>query len=175
MANKLYEESAVADIAAAIRETNGKTDTYTVAQMGDAVRANRRVYTGELTETIVGTGAYLALAKSDILAQHRNDENLFVRVEFDAEAAPYTIIGCWGTNRVNILPFVSNYIYQLSKRYDQSGFFASGNVAVPVNGESASGGVGTIGITEDGELRIYSNSSVNYALRPGKWTAVVEW
>ena len=39
MAKKLYEESSVQDIAAAIREKTGGTETYKVAQMGNAVRA----------------------------------------------------------------------------------------------------------------------------------------
>ena len=39
MAKKLYEESSVQAIANAIREKNGTTATYTVSQMGDAVRA----------------------------------------------------------------------------------------------------------------------------------------
>lgn len=39
MAKKLYEESAIQDIANAIREKNGSTTKYKVAEMGDAVRA----------------------------------------------------------------------------------------------------------------------------------------
>lgn len=39
MANKAYSETAIQDIADAIREKNGSTDTYTVAQMGAAVRS----------------------------------------------------------------------------------------------------------------------------------------
>lgn len=39
MANKLYDEYAIQDIAEAIREQTGGTDTYTVAQMGDGVRS----------------------------------------------------------------------------------------------------------------------------------------
>ena len=39
MAKKLYEEASVQDIAAAIREKTGGTETYKIAQMGDAVRA----------------------------------------------------------------------------------------------------------------------------------------
>ena len=35
---KLYEETAVQDIAAAIREKTGGAETYKIAQMGDAVR-----------------------------------------------------------------------------------------------------------------------------------------
>lgn len=39
MAKKLYEEASVQDIAAAIREKTGGTETYKVAQMGNAVRS----------------------------------------------------------------------------------------------------------------------------------------
>ena len=38
MARKLYEEASVQDIAAAIREMTGGTETYKIAQMADAVR-----------------------------------------------------------------------------------------------------------------------------------------
>ena len=38
MAKKLYEEASVQDIATAIREKTGGTETYKIAQMGDAVR-----------------------------------------------------------------------------------------------------------------------------------------
>lgn len=39
MAKKLYEEASVQDIAAAIREKTGGTETYKIAQMGNAVRS----------------------------------------------------------------------------------------------------------------------------------------
>lgn len=39
MAQKLFEESYIASIAEAIREKNGTTNKYTVAQMADAIRA----------------------------------------------------------------------------------------------------------------------------------------
>lgn len=39
MSKKLYEENNVRDIADAIREQNGTQNSYTVAQMGNAVRA----------------------------------------------------------------------------------------------------------------------------------------
>lgn len=38
MANKLYEEASVQDIANALREKNGTTNTYKIAEMGAAVR-----------------------------------------------------------------------------------------------------------------------------------------
>lgn len=39
MAKKFYEEEDIRDIAVAIREKNGSTDTYKPSEMGDAVRA----------------------------------------------------------------------------------------------------------------------------------------
>lgn len=39
MANKLYEETSIQDIAKAIREKNGTSATYKVSEMGSAVRA----------------------------------------------------------------------------------------------------------------------------------------
>lgn len=39
MANKLYNETSIQDIAMAIREKNGLEDKYNVSQMGDAIRA----------------------------------------------------------------------------------------------------------------------------------------
>ena len=39
MANKLYEESAIQNIASAIREKNGSTDTYKISEMADTIRA----------------------------------------------------------------------------------------------------------------------------------------
>ena len=47
MAKKLYEEASVQDIADAIREKTGGTETYKVAQMGNAVRG---IMTGTPTE-----------------------------------------------------------------------------------------------------------------------------
>ena len=38
MANRAYDEAAVQAIAAAIREKNGASDTYTIAQMAEAIR-----------------------------------------------------------------------------------------------------------------------------------------
>ena len=38
MANKLYNEEAISDIAVAIREKNGTENTYNVAEMGQAIR-----------------------------------------------------------------------------------------------------------------------------------------
>lgn len=37
MANKLYDDTSIKAIADAIRSKNGKTDTYTVAEMAGAI------------------------------------------------------------------------------------------------------------------------------------------
>ena len=37
MANKLYNDTSIKSIADAIRAKNGKTDTYTVAEMAGAI------------------------------------------------------------------------------------------------------------------------------------------
>ena len=39
MAKKVYTVEPIADIAAAIREKNGTSNTYNTSEMGDAVRA----------------------------------------------------------------------------------------------------------------------------------------
>lgn len=57
MANKLYDEAHIQDIADAIREKNGSSTTYKVSQMGAAVRAIEGSGGGQS-----GDGADLALS-----------------------------------------------------------------------------------------------------------------
>lgn len=173
MANKLYEETAVADIADAIRQINGKTKFYTVAEMGNAIREiKRKVYRGTVTETVVGQGVYAVLAKDSFLAEHREDETLFIRIQFDVEPQAYTIAETWcvGENKKGFLP--SN-AYQCCKRYTSVTEISYSSPGVPVNSEN-SHGVGCVLIMDDGELRIYSNSSSNYAIRKAAYTVIVE-
>lgn len=68
MAKKLYDESSVSDIAAAIREKNGSTEKYKVSQMGTAIRdiptsstSGDRIKHGDIPDYI--KDAALALAK----------------------------------------------------------------------------------------------------------------
>lgn len=64
MSKKLYEETNIQDIADAIREKNGSQNTYTVAQMGDAVRA---IHADPVLESLSVTenGNYLPSAGKD--------------------------------------------------------------------------------------------------------------
>lgn len=64
MSKKLYEENNVRDIADAIREQNGTQNSYTVAQMGNAVRAIRTQPNLE-TLTVTENGNYLPGANKD--------------------------------------------------------------------------------------------------------------
>ena len=175
MSNKLYEENSIADIANAIRQINGETETYTVAEMGEAIRAtNRKVYKGTITETVVGSNKYAVLAKDSFLAEHRAEENLFVRVKFDVEQQAYTIVETWCCGEQNKGLLVGGLqAYQAIRRYDGSAALNTAQITVPVTSETSQG-VGCVLITEDGELRIYSNSSVNYTIRPSAYTVIVE-
>lgn len=73
MSKKLYEESSIQDIATAIREKNGTTTKYKVAEMGAAIRAlsvSEAVITniidtiGISANTILGTGSGGNITKS---------------------------------------------------------------------------------------------------------------
>lgn len=67
---KLYEEAAVQDIAAAIREKTGGAETYKIAQMGNAVRG---ITTGEaITDGFVVTArdADGLVAAADVYFSH---------------------------------------------------------------------------------------------------------
>ena len=181
--NKLYEEAHIQDIARAIREKNGSSDTYTVSQMGNAVREiqagtpteeNRKVITGTITETVVGSSKYVVLSKDSKLAEIRKEVNLLVRVEFDIAPTAYTIIKSWATNVIARMPVDTTVNFQYIQRCGSNGSFNYGSATVPINTDSPLG-VGCVQITEDGELRIYSNSSSNYAIRPSNYKVVVEW
>lgn len=68
MSKKLYEESSIQDIATAIREKNGTTTKYKVAEMGAAIRAlfitNIIDTIGISANTILSTGSGGNITKS---------------------------------------------------------------------------------------------------------------
>ena len=185
MANKLYDEIHIQAIADAIRSKNGRSDTYTVSQMPSAiesiqtgtVEANRLAYTGTITETVVGSGAYAVLVKDPLLAELRSNENLFVRVDFDIEPTAYTIKRSWAQNTIGIIPYISTgEQYQFIFRFDSSADNGMQNSVYKIfDNTQRTSGTGRLYITEDGELQIYSNSGSNYAIRPSNYTVTVEW
>ena len=129
-------------------------------------------YTGNTVSTVVGQGAYAVLAQDELLAGIRNEELLSVRVDFDIQPTAYTVLKSWGANsNGRVLPFVD---YQIVARYDVNAAYNTQYNKVPVNTNSPAG-VGCLQIAENGELRCYSNSSTNYAIRPCTYKVVVEW
>lgn len=107
MANKLYEESDIRAAADAIREKNGKTDTYKVSEFAGAIRAissgissGAKVYTTEVTldakaseipithnlgsTDILLAAAYLAEDCVDRLEYRDNIANIFIQSPFSA-------------------------------------------------------------------------------------------
>lgn len=135
---------------------------------------HRKEYTGEIVSTVIGTKAYAVLVQDELLAEIRNEELLFVRVEFDIEPTAYTVLRTWGTNSPHLV--FPNQIdhYQQVLRYNANAEYSIGTVNVPVNTNSPIS-VGCIQITGNGELRCYSNSTTNYAIRPCAYKVVVEW
>lgn len=57
MANKMYEEEHIRDIAVAIREVNETDNTYDVSEMGNAVRALKDLINTDGSSGITPTGA----------------------------------------------------------------------------------------------------------------------
>ena len=182
MVNKLYLESAIQDIANAIREKNGKSDTYTVSQMGNAIRdisigeeCNHKIkeYAGTITETILGNRKYAVLAKDAVLAEHRNEENLTVVVAFDIEPTANTVRKVFAFNKTDMLYGEADH-YQYTRRWGSTVNRSDSYLDIPVGDETIETLVGLVKITADGELRVYSNSA-NYAIRPSNYTVRVEW
>ena len=134
----------------------------------------RREYAGEIVSTVIGTGAYAVLVQDDLLAEIRNEELLFVRVEFDIAPTAYTVLKTWGVNSYNLVIPDTVIGYQHVVRYDANAEYNNSRINVPVNTNSPIS-VGCVQITGNGELRCYSNSTSNYAIRPCTYKVVIEW
>ena len=182
MANKLYEENHIQEIANAIREKNGSTDTYMVSQMGEAIRSIPsggvaqhgfiKESSGTITDTTIGQGSYKTLFKDSDLAEHRTDESLWCHVVLDAEPQPYTILEVLGFNKLNNV--VSGTQCHFVRRLDASSNESRTTIANTITTDSPAG-VGCIQITSDGEVRLYSNSASNYAIRPCNYRVAIGW
>lgn len=136
---------------------------------------HRREYTGEIVSTVVGSSAYAVLAQDELLAEIRNLGTLFVRVEFDIAPTAYTVVKNWASNVImDVIPMNSTNSYQFTHRWDADAKRDLGACNVPINSDT-SASVGCVLITEDGELRCYSRSSNNYAIRPSNYKVIVEW
>ena len=182
--NKLYDEVYIQAIADAIRAKTGRIDTYKVSEMAAVINSisagtteeNRLIYTGTITETVVGSGVYAVLAKNSKLAELRSNENLFLRVDFDVEPTAYTIKRSWAQNKIGIMPYIAaNEQYHFIYRFGSSIENSMQNAIYKIfDYTSINQSTGRLYITEEGELQVYSNSA-NYAIRPSNYTVTVEW
>ena len=149
----------------------GKTAYANVKKLTGTSR--RKEYTGEIVSTVVGTNAYVVLAQDDLLAEHRNTDSLFVRVAFDIGPTPYTVVKSWAANAVDTIVQDTVIHQQTIHRWDSSG---KKSISYPKTliTDNAPKGVGSIIITETGELRCHSTSN-SYAIRPSKYKVIIEW
>lgn len=136
--------------------------------------SRHKEYTGEIVSTVIGSDAYAVLAQDALLAELRNTESLFVRVEFDIGPTPYTVVKSWAANAVDTIIQDTVIHQQTVHRWDSSG---KKSISYPKTliTDNTPKGVGSIIITEAGELRCYSNSTSNYAIRPCTYKVVIEW
>jgi hypothetical protein len=144
----------------------------------------RREYTGEITENIVGQSAYAALVQDDLLAEIRTLDTLFVRVESDlTEPIAYTVVKTWATNNVRTLPTAD---MQRIHRWSSSGGYDTAGNAIRLDSTTATeinGKVGLVNIAviekddgqTTGELRWYSGSNGNFYIRKCNYKVIVEW
>lgn len=88
MAQKLYEESNIEAIAEAIRENNGTTNKYTVAQMADAIRALSTGGGGGSVVAFTVDGEILTVASG------KTWENVYMSLPISIDIADYN--GDWG-------------------------------------------------------------------------------
>ncbi len=134
---------------------------------------HRKEYTGEIVSTVLGTGAYAVLAQDEFLAEIRNEESLFVRVEFNIGPTPYTVVKTWAANAVDTIVDDTSTHQQYVHRWGASGDKSVSRPQILIT-DTTPVGVGCVLITAAGELRCYSRSS-NYAIRPCTYKVVIEW
>lgn len=131
-----------------------------------------RFFQGEIVSTVIGSGVYAVLCEDNIIAEHFNDPNLWIKVTFDIESTPYTVVETWGFNTSGTCSILLRQ-GQAVNRYDSSGNVNEGSSVSAIK-DNPGTSVGHIRITETGEVLIYSMSS-NYAIRPSKYTVEVNW
>lgn len=185
MALKLYEENNIKAIADAIRGKKETDTTYKVSEMADAVKTiasgthydTLKVYEGEVVSNVIGKGEYVVLAKDEFLKNMRADDSLFIRVHFlSAKDYKYACVRTWSQNTLHL--FLHDTTIGLQRTVKTNGslvtYYNEINHNIIDATDLTTSGVGRLYITEDGELRCYSNSTT-YSVVPSKYTIIVEW
>lgn len=188
MANKLYEEENIKDIAEAIREKNGTVSTYTVAQMGDAIRD---LSVGSSDDGITPTGSITIIENGTYNVT--NYASAVVNVSGESE----TSIGNWYTGSFTIeidesgdtvhtvthnLGFIPTCIVVWADEYNDLTIY---NGRATVGGHLLSNNQGHLRKTADDTTVSYSNVTIlsnvtestfdfggcsAYYIRPAGWT-----
>ncbi len=142
------------------------------------------VFDGEITETIVGInsdGEYkkALLVNSPIIANHYKDDTFSVRVYFDLPVEnqiAYTIISNFSMNNPNLaLKYaLSRDRTQRVARYEAGGTIGATYGTYCMADGSGTTCIGYLTADSDGNLYIVPRS-INYAVRPSKYTVEIRW
>ena len=151
-----------------------KADLDAVYAAGKAAGGggNRREYNGTIETPVTGLSAYFILAQDDLLAEIRDRDTLFVRVECDIEPTEYTVVRSWASNVIGEVIPINNY--QMNQRFGKDAIVNYNTVAKALYDAPAGGLVGLLHISENGELRLYSGSAT-YTIRSCNYKVIVEW
>lgn len=121
MSNVLYEENDIQDIADAIREQNGSTETYTVSEMGDAVRSLGTPIDSELSTTSTNP------VQNKVVTEKFNEIEETIADKVDKDAV-FEV-------RTESIP---DYTNQISLSVDENGVVTGGFIAGKMVGSDGS-------------------------------------
>ena len=171
MANKLYEEASVSDIADAIREKNGSQTQYKVFDMGDAVRAipigslNSKKFTFTLTEN--ATNGQIIVANDADVAEHYADPSFMI--------AASNLTGGDAFNRIlnSVVCNTPNNGYYGANIYMASSAYS----AAAITGDAKTAVGQKVYADSDGNLRLRSENtgSTGRPWAAGTYVCTISW
>lgn len=117
MALKLYPETSVQDIANAIREKNGETTTYSIGEMGTAIRniPSGGVQPQLFTPTIAVKGNTLVIAPSE----SNGDFNVGASYEIFSNATSLSTISDTSIDLTTLVSKTGQYIIKVVEKQDK--------------------------------------------------------
>ena len=144
MANKLYNDTSVKDIADAIRAKNGTTNTYTIGEMAGAINdiptgeVNAKFFTFSSAEPVANQNVKIVSADPDVAA-HYTDPNAMITVRKMTNNSKFGLVFLMNSNH----KFGNDYGVYMN-------FSGSANAASPIITNLA---------TETDSISIFCNSS----------------